>query len=87
MPSDIAFRELLLDLDDEMSDEEHKRFIFLLGDDIPKRKRGEPLVEIFTILIDRGRISPTDCSYLVKMFERMKLFTVAYKIAQFEARK
>jgi hypothetical protein len=82
MSSDKDFRVLLLDVEDEMSIEERKKFIFLLGDDVPRRMRDEPLVEIFTILIDRGHISETNCSYLQKTFEQMKL---AYKIARFEA--
>ena len=87
MPSDLAFRTLLLDLDDEMSDEERKRFVFLIGDDIPKRSRAEPLAEVFTILIDRGRISETDCSYLEMILDRMKLTKSAYKIARYSAGK
>ncbi|CAF5205448.1 unnamed protein product, partial [Rotaria magnacalcarata] len=83
MPSDVEFRQLLIDLDDEMSNDERKRFIFLLGNDIPKRKRDEPLVDIFTILIDRGRISETNCNYLVELLERTKLTTLAYKVARY----
>ncbi|CAF5108075.1 unnamed protein product, partial [Rotaria sp. Silwood1] len=84
MPSDIDFRELLINLDDEMSIEERKRFVFLLGDDIPRRKRDEPLVDIFTILIDRGRISRMNCNYLVEILTRMKLTALAYQVARFE---
>ncbi|CAF1008589.1 unnamed protein product [Adineta steineri] len=86
MPSDIEFRQLLLDVENDLTDEEHKRFVFLLGDDIPRRQRDAPLVVIFTTLIDLGRISERDCSYLMKIFEKLKLLTVAYRIAQFEAR-
>ncbi|CAF2444552.1 unnamed protein product [Rotaria sp. Silwood2] len=86
MPSDMDFRQLLIDLEDEMSIEERKKFVFLLGDDIPKRKREDPLVEIFTILIDRGRISPTNCSYLVEVLERVKLTALAYNVARFETK-
>ncbi|CAF0763877.1 unnamed protein product [Rotaria sordida] len=87
MPSDFDFRELLISLDDDMSNEERKRFVFLLGDDIPKRKREDPLVDIFTILIDRGRISPTNCNYLVEILERLKLIALAYKVALFETKR
>ncbi|CAF3458063.1 unnamed protein product [Rotaria sp. Silwood1] len=86
MPSDIDFRELLINLDDEMSIEERKRFVFLLGDDIPRRKRDEPLVDIFTILIDRGRISRMNCNYLVEILTRMKLTALAYQVARFETK-
>ncbi|CAF1462827.1 unnamed protein product [Rotaria magnacalcarata] len=86
MPSDVEFRQLLIDLDDEMSNDERKRFIFLLGNDIPKRKRDEPLVDIFTILIDRGRISETNCNYLVELLERTKLTTLAYKVARYSTK-
>jgi hypothetical protein len=85
MSSDKDFRVLLLEVEDEMSIEERKKFVFLLGDDVPRRMRDEPLVEIFTILIDRGHISERNCSYLQKKFEQMKLLKLAYKIARFEA--
>lgn len=87
MPSDLDFRFLLLELDDEMSDGERKRFVFLLGSDIPKRCRTEPLSEIFTILMDRGRISETDCTYLEKILETLKMTKLAYKIARYSAGK
>jgi len=87
MPSDFEFRKLLIDIADEMSNEERKSFVFLLGDDIPKRKRDDPLVEIFDILISAGRIEETDCSYLVKALEAAKLLALAYKVARFENRK
>jgi hypothetical protein len=87
MPSDLDFRELLINLEDEMSNEDRKKFVFMLGDDIPRRKRDEPLVEIFTILIDRGRISQTDCSYLLTIFDKIKLSTLAYTVARFVTRK
>ncbi|CAF3773496.1 unnamed protein product [Rotaria socialis] len=86
MPSDVEFRRLLIDLDDEMSNDERKRFIFLLGNDIPKRKRDEPLVDIFTILIDRGRISESNCNYLVELLERTKLTALAYKVASYSTK-
>lgn len=85
MPSDSEFRMLLLELEDDLSNDERKKFVFLLGEDIPRRKRDEPLVEIFNILIDRNKISQDNCTYLLRMFEALKLFTVAYKLAQFEA--
>lgn len=87
MAPNIEFRQLLIDLDDAMSDEDRKRFVFMLSDDIPKRKRNESLVEIFTILIDRGRISAQNCSYLVDMLGRAKLEELAYRVARFEMRK
>jgi hypothetical protein len=87
MPSDLDFRFLLLELDDEMSDEERKRFVFLLGTDIPRRYRTEPLAEIFTILMDRGRISETDCTYLETILNKLKLTKLAYKIARYSAGK
>ena len=37
------------------------------------------------ILIDRQRISETNCTYLQEMFERLKLAKLAYKVARFEA--
>jgi hypothetical protein len=87
MPSDVDLRGLIVDIIDEMSDRERKTFVFLLGDDIPKRKRDAELVEIFEILMDRGRISSMDCSYLMNMLDKMKLTTLAYKVALFETRK
>jgi hypothetical protein len=87
MPTDFEFRKLLLDVADEMANDERKNFVFLLGDDIPKRKRDEPLVDIFEILINAGCISESDCSYLVKMLEAAKLLTLAYKVARFDNRK
>lgn len=87
MPTDLAFRTLLIGLEDDMTVEERKKFVFLLGDDIPKRKREEPLVDILSILIDRELISPRNCSYLIKIFEVMKLTTLAYQFAHFETSK
>ncbi|UJR23748.1 hypothetical protein I4U23_026725 [Adineta vaga] len=85
MPSDRGFRSLLLEIEDELSDSERKRFVFLLSNDIPRKIRDGPLVDVFTVLIDRGHISETDCSYLLNIFEDMKLLAVAYKIAQFQS--
>ena len=87
MPSDIDLRGLIVEIIDEMSDKERKTFVFLLGEDIPKRYHDAELVEIFGILIERGRLSPTDCSYLMTIFDIMKLTTLAYKVARFETRK
>jgi hypothetical protein len=87
MPSDLDFRELLINLEDDMSNEDRKKFVFMLSNDIPRRKRDEPLVEIFTILIDRGLISQTDCSYLIDRFDRLKLQTLSYTVARFVTRK
>ena len=87
MPSEREFRALLLAIEDDLSDEERKKFVFLLGDDVPRRIKDGPLVDIFTELINRGHISKSTCQYLVQIFESMKLLTVAYRIAQFEARK
>ncbi|CAF1032799.1 unnamed protein product, partial [Adineta ricciae] len=85
MPSEREFRALLLAIEDDLSDEERKKFVFLLADDVPRRIKDGPLVDIFTELINRGHISKSHCGYLVKIFESMKLLTVAYRIAQFEA--
>lgn len=87
MPTDFEFRKLLLEVADDMSNENRKKFVFLLGDDIPKRKQDEELFNIFEILINVGRISETDCSYLVDVLKAAKLFTVALKVARFDNRK
>ena len=83
--SDLEFRELLLDISDGMSEHEHKRFIFLLGDDIPRRVQDESPLSVFQALIERGRISADDCSYLEKAFNRLKLNKFVYKIARYTA--
>lgn len=85
MPSDLAFRRLLLDLADAMSAEEHKRFLFLLGDDIPRRVKDDSLLDVFEALIERERISPGDCTYLETIFTRLKLNKLVYKIARYTA--
>ena len=87
MPSDLEFRKLLLDVADDMSKEDHRNFVFLLGDDIPRRARDDPLTDIFERLINVGRISDTDCSYLVTMLEQANLTTLAFKVARFENSK
>ena len=86
MPNDFEFRKLLIDVADRMSDASKKQFVFLLGDDIPERKKDEPLVEIFQILINVGRISDTDCSYLVQILQAIKLIDLAFLVARFENR-
>ncbi len=86
MPSDFEFRKLLIDVANRMSEEAKKEFVFLLGDDIPTRKKDDPLVEIFQILINVGRISETDCSYLVQILQAIKLTELAYEVARFENR-
>ena len=85
MSSTMDFRQLLLDLADDMSREEQKKFVFLLGDQIPRRARDDEFVEIFTLLIDRQQISETNCTYLQEIFNRLKLAKLAYKVARFEA--
>lgn len=84
MPTDFEFRRLLLNISNKMSDAAKRDFVFLLGDDIPRRKQDEPLVEIFETLINVGRISETDCTYLVHMLETAGLTTLAYQVARFE---
>jgi hypothetical protein len=87
MPPNAGFLEFLLDLSDEMSPENTARLNFLVGSDVPKRQQGNPVIEIFTTLIERGRISETDCSYLQDIFTKAKLLELAYKVARFETRK
>ncbi|CAF4619988.1 unnamed protein product, partial [Rotaria magnacalcarata] len=36
--------------------------------------------------IDRGRISETNCNYLVELLERTKLTTLAYKVARYSTK-
>ena len=84
MPVDFEFRKLLLDISNKMTDTAKREFVFILGDDIPRRKQDEPLVEIFQTLINVGRISETDCTYLVHTLEAARLTTLAYQVARFE---
>jgi len=86
MPNDFEFRKLLLDVANKMSEDAKKQFVFLLGDEIPRRKQDDPLVEIFQILINVGRISETDCSYLVQILQAIRLTELAYVVARFENR-
>jgi hypothetical protein len=86
MPTDREFRKLLLDVANQMPVQSKEEFVFLLGDDIPERKKEEPLVKIFETLINAGRISETDCSYLVQMLESIKLTKLAFEVARFENR-
>ena len=86
MPTDFEFRKLLLDIADKMTETAKREFVFLLGDDIPRRKQEEPLIEIFQILINVGRISETDCSYLIQILQAAKLTILAFEVARFENR-
>lgn len=81
--SEQSFRNLLLQLEEDIDENEQRKFVFLLGDLIPKRIRKESLTTIFECLIERGKIGPNDCSLLLKYFETLKLQKVAFKVARF----
>ncbi|CAF0937660.1 unnamed protein product [Didymodactylos carnosus] len=84
--SKIQFRKILLSIDDQLSSEDRKRLAFLFGGDVSRKIRDDTslsgAIALFEQLFDRGKISETDFSYLIKAFEAINCPNAADRLKE-----
>ncbi|CAF2767947.1 unnamed protein product [Rotaria sp. Silwood2] len=75
MSGDFDFRALLLKIQDLLSDNDRHRFLFLLGEDVPRYLRDDPslsgTLHVLESLFEQAIISNQDCDYLIKAFKKI----------------
>ncbi|CAF4408126.1 unnamed protein product, partial [Rotaria sp. Silwood2] len=73
MSGEFDFRALLLKIQDRLSDNDRLRFLFLLGEDVPRYVRDDPpligALRALESLFDKAIINAQDCDYLIKAFK------------------
>ncbi|CAF1506583.1 unnamed protein product [Adineta ricciae] len=76
--SKIHFRQVIIEVLDHLSSVERKKLSFLLHDDIERRICDDPTIggalDSIQQLVDRGKISEEDFSYLIDAFQRIKCY-------------
>jgi len=84
MPDEFQFRELLVKVQDSLSDIDRRRLHFLFGDVIPRRLRDDPSInsslDVLETLIDRGKINDQDFQYLIIAFDKIDRHDVAERL-------
>ncbi|CAF3328775.1 unnamed protein product [Rotaria sp. Silwood2] len=75
MGGELDFRALLLKIQDLLSDNDRHRFLFLLGEDVPRYMRDDPslsgTLRVLESLFEKAIISDQDCDYLIKAFKKI----------------
>lgn len=87
---EFEMRAILLDIDQELSDDERRKLCFLIpSEDVPRRlinavvQKRSSMEEIWETLIDRQKISVNNLSYLVRRFEQLKRTDIADRLQRF----
>ena len=84
MSSQFEFRELLLKIQDRLSDNDRQRLLFLFGDDVPRYLRDDPSMSgtllALQSLFDKAIINEQDCEYLVDALRRIRCFDAARRL-------
>ncbi|CAF1569770.1 unnamed protein product, partial [Rotaria sordida] len=77
----LQFRSILLRLQERLSDNDRKRLHFFLGNDIPRRIRGDATLSgtlsLLESLLDQEKINEQDFTYLVKAFDEIQCIDAA----------
>ncbi|CAF3852816.1 unnamed protein product [Rotaria sp. Silwood1] len=75
MSGEFDFRALLLKIQDLLSDNDRHRFLFLLGEDVPRYLRDDSslsgTLRVLESLFEKAIISDQDCAYLIKAFKKI----------------
>lgn len=83
--SDFRLRSILLDIDQDLTNDERQQLCFLIGsEDIPRRyldviaKNGSAsMTDIWEILFDRRKITVSNVSYLIERLEKVQRLDLA----------
>ncbi|CAF1182111.1 unnamed protein product [Didymodactylos carnosus] len=78
------FRGLLLHIHFALSDEDAKNLKFMVGNDIPRRLENKDLIEVFSELIQRNKISPDNFDYLIKQLETIERPDLAEHLKEYK---
>lgn len=77
-------REVLLKIQELLSNEDRERLHFLLGNHVPKSYREDPslggTLRVLETLLDRGIINEEDCHYLIRALKNISCFEAAKKL-------
>lgn len=80
--SNCRLREILVKIQDRLSDDDRKRFHFYLGDDVPRRIRDDPTLfgtlSLMQSLIDQDKINEKDFTYLTNAFQAIGCYDLAH---------
>lgn len=84
MSGQFQFRELLLKIQDLLSDHDRQRLHFLLGDDVPRHLRDDPslggTLSVLQSLFDKDIINDQDCDYLIKALTKIRCLDAARRL-------
>ena len=84
MLGQFEFRELLLKIQDLLSDNDRQRLHFLLGDDVPRNLRDDPslggTLRVLQSLFDKSIITDQDCVYLIEALKKIRCYDAAKRL-------
>ncbi|CAF0783009.1 unnamed protein product, partial [Didymodactylos carnosus] len=86
--TDFQLRALLINIERELNDDDIGNLCFILECDVPRRildnyKKTQSMSEIWETLIDYGKITPNNLTYLIKRFENIHRPDLAARLTQF----
>lgn len=89
--SDFRLRSLLLDIDRQLTDENRKMLVFLIGsEDIPRRlldsianDRSASMHDVWEILFDRRKIAVDNVEYLAERLEKIQRSDLAQRLKDY----
>ncbi|CAF3750146.1 unnamed protein product [Rotaria sordida] len=88
MSGEFDFRALLLKIQDLLSDNDRHRFLFLLGEDVPRYLRDDPslsgTLRVLESLLEKAIISDQDCDYLIKVFKKIHCNDAAKRLQEYQ---
>ena len=84
-------RQVLLKIQDLLSNEDRERLHFLLGNHVPKQYREDPslggTLRVLETLLDREIINEADCHYLIKALKEISCFQAAKQLSDYQQKK
>lgn len=91
MSGQFQFRELLLKIQDLLSDHDRQRLHFLLGDDVPRHLRDDPslggTLSVLQSLFDKDIINDQDCDYLITALTKIRCLDAARRLQGYLSRE
>jgi hypothetical protein len=91
MNENIEFRVLLIDIVNTLSNNDYKRFTFVLGDILHRSKREDAslssTLDAIEELFSQGKINGQQFSFLIDVFARIKCHSAAHRLRRTVAAK